>query len=97
MTQMRALFAASLLMVTPAFASVVTADPFPALQPGPIAVRLNPVLTIPADGAGSTLARITGAVSDGTGRVFVNDLPGVVYRTDLTVVTSHPNSAEDAA
>ena len=90
MTQMRALFAASLLMAPPAFASVVTADPFPAIQPGPIAVSLNPVLTIPADGAGSTLARITGAVSDGTGRVFINDLSGVVYRTDLTGATPVP-------
>ena len=61
---------------------IITSDPFSAIQPGPITVVLRPFLTIPADGPGATIARITGAVTDGAGRVFINDLSGTIYRTD---------------
>ena len=60
----------------------ITSDPFPAILPGPTTVALRPFVTIPADGAGATIARITGAVTDGAGGVFINDLSGTIYRTD---------------
>lgn len=61
----------------------ITYDPFPAIQPGSVTVALDPFLTIPADNAGASIARITGAASDGTGHVYINSLNGMLYRTDI--------------
>ena len=75
------LFVVVLLAAGAAHAQI-TPDPFPAILPGPTTVALRPFVTIPADGAGATIARITGAVTDGAGGVFINDLSNTIYRTD---------------
>ncbi len=80
-----------LLAAGPAFAQTpITSDPFSAIQPGPVTVGLVPFVTVPPDGPGSTAARITGAVSDGTGHVYINNLDGTLYRTDTTGAAPAP-------
>ena len=85
-------FILGLLLATPgvAWAQVVSSNPFPAILPGPISANLTPFVTIPADSADRPIARITGAVTDGLGRVFINDLTGTIYRTDLAGSTPAP-------
>ena len=72
---------AMILTATPALAAPppITTDPFPAITSSGLGVSLNPLLTVPPDAAGSSQARITTAVTDGTGRLFVTDLNGTVY------------------
>ena len=73
------------LGVTPALADPAPiVDPFPAIISHGLAVSLQPFVTIPPDAPGAPKARITTAVTDGTGRLFVSDLNGAIYRTNGT-------------
>ncbi len=68
----------------------LTTNPYAPIVSGGITVRLSPLTSVPADAPGSALARITTVVNDGTGRLFVSDLNGTIYRTDAAGSTPVP-------
>ncbi len=74
----------SLVAAVPALADPlpIAADPFPAIVSQGLSVALKPFVTIPPDAPGSAKARITTAVTDGAGRLFISDLNGTIYRTN---------------
>ena len=78
-----ALTLTTLLAASPALGAPVpvTTDPFPAITSQGIGVSLSPFVKIPSDDNQTPIARITTAVSDGTGRIFVSDLTGEIFAT----------------
>ena len=80
---MRIVLGLLLGLSTPAWAvpSPVTSF-FAPIQPSGITARLQPFITVPASSATAPLARINyvNTANDGTGRLFVNDVKGVLYQ-----------------
>lgn len=82
-----------LLAVTPAWATpTAIVDPYPRIQPLGMSARLVPLVTIPPEQAAAPTARIqyVTPLQDGSGRLFVNDLRGVLYVTDQAGAAATP-------
>jgi hypothetical protein len=65
---------------------------FPLIQPSGFTAHLQPLITVPPESATDPLARINyvQALHDGSGRLFMNDVNGILYESPAAGGTATP-------
>ena len=86
--------AGSLLAAGPAFAipDALPSAVLPPILPSGITVRITPFIQVPNDSPTAPTAKINYVVpsNDGTGRLFINDLSGILYQSTQAGGTATP-------